>query len=212
MRWAEYTEVSRRLAEVRRQEEARQTQAQQRASAGRAAVQQLQRRLAAQRDHLAGVALRMRMPRPSFDGAARTGLTDADEAIRRALQAIDQADAGARQAEERGLRPRLFPAMSPDGRNALTYSAAALCMWLVSCGLYALSPRSGSAPIGLLLWSVFGLPAIAFFAAYIVISVFGRSRLQPPDQVRHSARLGGLICFGGMLLGWILYLGATAIL
>ena len=204
--------MSRRLAEVRGQEAARQSQTQQRAAAGRTAVEQLQRRLAAQRDHLAGVAMRLGEPQPSLDGAARTGLTDADEAIRRAVQAIDQADAEARQAEERGMRPVLFPTMSTNGRNALVYSAATFVMWLVSCGLYTFSPQSGDTSIGLLLWSMCGLPAIAFFGGYLVISIFGRPRVQPLGQVHHSARLGGLVCFGGMLLGWILFLAASALL
>jgi hypothetical protein len=212
MRWAEYAEASRRLAEIRDQEEARQSHAQQRAAAGRTAVEQLQRRLAAQRDHLAGVATRLGEPQPRLDGAARTGLTDAEEAIRRAVRAIDQADAEVRQAEERGLRPVLLPAMSTKGRNALVYSVAAFGMWLISCGLYSFSPRSGSASIGLLLWSMFGLPAMAFFAGYVVISIFGRAKLQSLGQVDHSTRLGGLICFGGMLGAWVVFLAATAFL
>jgi hypothetical protein len=210
VRWAEYAEASRQLAEVRGQEAARQSQAEQRATAGRSAVEQLTRRLTAQRDRLDSVATRLREPKPSLDGAARTGLTDPDEAIRRAVQAIEQADAEVRRAEERGTRPVLFPAMSARGRNALVYSMAAFGMWLVSCGLYSFSP--GSASIGLLLWSVFGLPAIAFFAGYVVISIFGRPREQPLGQVDHSKRLGGLICFGGMAGAWIVFLAAAAIL
>jgi multidrug efflux pump subunit AcrA (membrane-fusion protein) len=212
VRWAEYAEASRRLAEIRGQEQTRQSHAQQRAAAGRAAVEQLQRRLAAQRDHLAGVATRLGEPQPHLDGTARTGLTDPDEAIRRAVQAIDQADVEARQAEERGMRPVLLPTMSTKGRNGLVYAAAAFGMWLVSCGLYSFSSRSGSASIGLLLWSLCGLPAMAFFAAYVVISIFGRAKVQSLGQVDHSARLGGLICFGGMLGAWIVFLAATAFL
>jgi hypothetical protein len=110
MSWAECAEVSRRLADVRGQEAARQTQSHQQAASGRATVEQLKRRLSAQRDHLAGVAMGLGEPQPSFDGAARTGLNDVDEAIRRAWSTIDQADAEARQSEERGMRPVLFPA------------------------------------------------------------------------------------------------------
>jgi hypothetical protein len=159
-----------------------------------------------------GVAMRLREPPPSFDGVTRTGLTDADEAVRQAREAIDRADAEAQQAEEHGTRPVLFPSMSTTGRNVLLYSSAAWCMWLISCGLYALKPQSGSAPVGLLLWSMCGLPAIAYFAAYIVISIFGRPRLQSQGQTDHSARLGGLICFGGMALAWVLFLAATALI
>jgi hypothetical protein len=59
---------------------------------------------------------------------------------------------------------------------------------------------------------VCGLPAIAYIAAYVVILAFGRPRVPILGQTDHSARLGGLICFGGMFLGWILFLAATALL
>jgi hypothetical protein len=212
VRWAEYAEMSRQLAEVRGQETARQSQAERGAAAGRAAMEKLELRLTAQRAQIADVAMRLRESKPSLDGAARTGLTDPDEAIRRAAQAIEQADVEVRQAEERGTRPLLFPTMSAKGRNALVYSVAAFGMWLVSCGFYSFSSESGSGSVGLLLWSIFGLPAIAFFAGHVVISIAGRPRVQPLGQVDHSNRLGGLMCFGGMALGWILFLAATALL
>lgn len=208
MRWAEYAQATRRLSEIRGREEARQSHSRRRVAAGRVAVEQLQQRLAAQRDHLADVATRLGAARPRLDGAARTGLTDPHEAIRRAAQAIDQADAEARQAEARGARPALLPAMSANGRNTLVYSATAFVMWLVSFGLYSF----GSASTGLLLWSTCGLPAIAFFAGYLVISIFARTRMPPSGPVEHSARLGGLICFGGNVGAWLLFLAATAFL
>ena len=83
---------------------------------------------------------------------------------------------------------------------------------LVSCGLYSFGSRSGSASIGLSQWSTFGLPAMAFFAGYLVISIFGRAKVQSLGQVDHSVRLGGLICFGGMLSAWVVFLAATAFL
>ena len=212
MRWDEYVEASRRLAEIRGQEASRQAQDQQRVTAGRGAIEQLRKRLDAQADHLVNSAMRLREPQPAVGGAARTGLTDVDEAVRRAWQAIDQADAEVRQAEERGMRPVLLPNLSPNGRSVLVYSAATACLWLVSCGLFTFSPQSGGASVGLLLWSMCGLPAIAFFAGYLVLSIFGRPRVHSAGQAHYSARLGGLICFGGMILGWILFAAASALL
>jgi hypothetical protein len=40
---------------------------------------------------------------------------------------------------------------------------------------------------------MYGLPAIAFLAAHIVISIFGRPHVQPSGQFHPSARLGRLI-------------------
>jgi hypothetical protein len=82
MNWAEYAEASRRLSEVRRREADRRALVQERTAGGRAAVEPLKRRLTAQRDHLAALAVRVREPRPSFGGVARTGLADVDEAVR----------------------------------------------------------------------------------------------------------------------------------
>jgi hypothetical protein len=210
MRWAEYAELARRLADARTEEAARSAQVQQRAAAGRAGVEKLKRRLSIQGDHLLGLSQRLREPHPSFGGVARTGLSDPDEALRLAWEAVDQADVEARRAEERGMRPTLLPTMSPTGRNVLVYSAAALCTWLLSCGLFVLSPDSG-ASAGTLLWSMCGLPAIAYFAAYILISVLGRPRTQTMGEVDRSARLGGVICFGGSFLAWILLLAVTSL-
>ncbi|GIF37460.1 hypothetical protein [Actinoplanes xinjiangensis] len=211
MRWPEYADLARQLADARSQEEARSTQVRQRALTGRAEVDKLKRRLNVQGEHLPALAQRLREPHPSFGGTARTGLNDVDEALRRAWDAVNQADVEARKAEERGMRPALFPTMSPVGRNALIYSVAAFCTWLVACGLFILAPSDG-ASAGTLLWSMCGLPAIAYFAAYIVISVFGRPRAQSLGDVEHSARLGGLICFGGSFLAWILVLAVTALI
>jgi hypothetical protein len=210
MRWPEYAELARRLADSRSQEEARSTQVRQCAVTGRGEVDRLKRRLSVQGEHLLGLAQRLREPHPSFGGAVRTGLNDVDEALRRAWEAVNQADVEARKAEERGMRPALLPTMSPVGRNVLVYSVAAFCTWLVSCGLFLLAPDNG-ASVGTLLWSMCGLPAIAYFAAYIVISVLGRPRTQPMAEVERSARLGGLICFGGSFLAWILLLAVTSL-
>ncbi|MEU4564749.1 hypothetical protein AB0F72_40740 [Actinoplanes sp. NPDC023936] len=210
MRWAEYAELARRLADARNQEAARSTQVQQRTAAGRAGVEKLKRRLSIQADHLLGLSQQLREPHPAFGGVARTGLSDPDEALRLAWEAVDKADVEARRAEERGMRPTLFPTMSPTGRNVLVYSVATLCTWLVSCGLFVLSPDSG-ASVGTLLWSMCGLPAIAYFAAYILISVLGQPRTQTMGEADRSARLGGLICFGGSFLAWILLLAVTSL-
>ena len=56
-------------------------------------------------------------------------------------------------------------------------------------------------------WSLCGLPALAFFGGYITVSTLGQPRVgaEHPKQ----AKLGGAICFGGMLLAWI---GLVAVL
>jgi hypothetical protein len=200
------------LAAVRDREAARQAGATERTGQARADVEQLQRRLTAQRDYLTDVAARLGEPRPSFDGVAPTGLTDIAEAIRRGWDAVTQADGELRQAEQRGNQPTLLPGMSTTGRNAVVYAAATFLALLVSCGLYSVSPQAGVASVGLLAWSLCGLPAVAFFGGYLIIAVFGRPRLQTTTKASHSVRLGGLICFVGMWGGWIAFLITTSLL
>jgi hypothetical protein len=180
-------------------------------SAGRSAVAQLRQRVSAQQDHLAGLAAKLHEPRVSFGGVVRTGLTDVGEAVRRAREAVDNADAEARKAEERAYQPMLLPGMSPTGRNTLVYLGAALVASIVSCGLWQTSPDAdlGSIPLSLVPWSLCGLPAIAFFAGYLTIAIFGRSRLDSGRRGNYSIRLGGLICFGGMMAFWLLLVVAS---
>lgn len=212
MRWAEYADAARGLADVRDREALRHARVAERAAVGLAAVDRLRQRIAAQRGHLAGLAVRLGEPRPSFEGVARSGLADVDEALRRAWQAVEQADAEARRAADRASQPALLPGMSPAGRNALVYAAATLVAWLASCGLYAFSPEAGSASVGLLAWSLCGLPGLAFSAGYLTIAVFGSPRMPAAGKAHHSVRLGGVICFGGMWFGWMLFLAGASLI
>lgn len=209
--WDEYTAASRRLTAVRLAEIARCSKVQEGTATGRGAVGQLKAQLTAQRDHLAALALRLREPRPSFGGAARGGVADVDEAVRRGWEALGHADAEARRAEDRGHQPALLPGMSGTARNVLVYLATMLLASVASCGMWVTSPDTdfGQIPVSLLPWSLCGLPAVAFFGGYFTIAAFGRPRIREGEKASHSVRLGGLICFGGMWLVWLLYIVAS---
>ena len=211
MNWAEYADTSRRLSELRQTEAQRLAEVEHSMSAGRSAVAQLKQRVSAQQDHLIGLAARLREPRPSVGGVVRTGLTDVGEAVRRARESMDTADVEARRAEERAYQPALLPGMSSTGRNSLIYIAAAFVASIVSGGLWLTSPDTdlGRIPLSLVPWSLCGLPAIAFFAGYLTIAIFGRSRLDSGRGTNYSRRLGGLICFGGMAAFWLLLIVAS---
>lgn len=211
MNWAGYADMSRRLSDLRQTEARRLDEAEQSSSAGRSAVAQLRQRVSAQQEHLTGLAARLREPRPSVGGVVRTGLTDVGEAVRRARELMDTADVEARRAEERAYQPALLPGMSSTGRNALIYIAAAFVASIVSGVLWVTSPDTdlGRLPLSLVPWSLCGLPAIAFFAGYLTIAIFGRSRLDSGRGTNYSRRLGGLICFGGMAAFWLLLIVAS---
>ena len=203
--------MSRRLSEVRQAEAQRRANVDQSLSVEQSAVAQLKQRVAAQQDHLAGLAERLHEPRLSFGGVVRTGLTDVGEAVRRGREALDNADTEARRAEERAYQPAFLPGMSSTGRNSLIYLGAAFLASMVSCGLWLTSPDTdlGRLPLSLVPWSLCGLPAIAFFAGYLTIAIFGRSRLDSGRGANYSMRLGGLICFVGMAVFWLLLVVAS---
>jgi hypothetical protein len=196
--WAEYTRAARELAELRRADAA--------ADADRAAVartanedlDKLTKHLKAQQAFLVKLGEKLRLPDPGIGPADRSSVTDVVQALHRAADAANAADAEARRAEQVAARPLLLPDASPTGRNAAIYGAWAFLFWLLQCALVTFRSPSD---FGAVAWSLCGLPALAFFGGYITVSTLGQPRVGAgyPKQ----ARLGGVICFGGMLLAWI---------
>ncbi len=198
MSWAEYTRAARELADLRRATEAA---AADRASVARTAGEDIDRlttHLEAQRDYLLALAKKLKLPEPYVGTAGRSSVTDVAEALHRAADAANAAETEARRAERAGSRPLLLPDASPTARNSLIYGSWAFAAWLLQCGLVTFSPTND---FGVLAWSLCGLPALAFFGGYITVSTLGQPRVgaEHPKQ----ARLGGAICFGGMLLAWV---------
>jgi hypothetical protein len=195
---AEYTRAARELADVRRADEAA---AADRAAVARTAGDDLERlttHLAAQREYLVSLAKKLKLPEPWIGPADRSSVTDVAEALHRAADAANAAEMEARRAERAGSRPILLPDASPTARSALIYSAWAFAIWLLQCGLVNFSPEL---TFSVLAWSLCGLPAVAFFGGYLTVSTLGQPRVGAAHP-KH-ARLGGAICFGGMLLAWV---------
>jgi hypothetical protein len=86
----------------------------------------------------------------------------------------------------------------------LIYTAWALLGWLAQCGLFVISSETN---FGTLAWSLCGLPAVAWFAGYLTISLGAQPRMAGGEFPK-SPKLGGVICFAGMPLAWLLLVAA----
>jgi hypothetical protein len=196
--WAEYTRAARELADLRRADD---SAAADRAAAARTAGDDLDRLttyLETQREYLLDLARKLKLPEPWIGPGSRSPVTDVAQALHRAADASNAAEAEARKAERAASRPILLPDASPTVRNVAIYSAWAFAAWLLQCGL---STFTAANDFGALAWSLCGIPAVAFFGGYLTVSTLGQPRVgaDHPKQVR----LGGVICFGGLALAWI---------
>jgi hypothetical protein len=196
--WADYTEAARELAEVRRADAAAHADRSSVAATAERDLDKLTKHLDTQQAHLISLAKTLKLPAPWFGPVERSPVTDLAEALHRAADAANAAEADARTAEQAGARPALFPDLAPTTRNAVIYAGWAAIGWVFQCGLVAVSPE---ADFGAIAWSLCGLPSLAFFAAFATISTVGQPRVG--SQYPKNTTLGGGICFGGMLLAWI---------
>jgi hypothetical protein len=90
-----------------------------------------------------------------------------------------------------------MPNLSPLARNVVVYLGCALVTVILQFGLLVASGEDRIDTWTLLAWMCAGLPAMAFFAGYLVIAVWGKPRMVAVAPTR-SPRLGFAICFLAM--------------
>lgn len=207
--WAIYTDAAGRIAALLAGERDRASQQAAAAQTAQAGVDRLTRRLAAQRHHLTQLAANLRLPAPHFGAITPSPITDPAEALHHATAAANTADTHAQAAHRQAAEPPLLPGLTPLSRNTLVYAAAAFLGTIASILMFSVSPDTelGRIPWQLVPWSLCGFPALAFFAAYLTISLVGQPRIG--DKHTRSARVGGVICFIGMPIMWFIFIAAT---
>ena len=109
----------------------------------------------------------------------------------------DAADAAAADAEAASVRPPLLPGATPLTRSLVVYGAGAAIAMAVQIGLIMLSDARGFT-FSIAAWACTGLPAMAFFAGFGALTVWGRPAIDDGRPVDRNPRLGFAICFLAM--------------
>jgi hypothetical protein len=190
--WDEYAALARHLDHLHRSRDAVTAGATERRDAVSTGATQLEQRLAAQHERLSrlGRAIGQHV---SSRPAEPSDITDPAVAVRLGFERADAADATATVVEDLGSRPQLFPSFAPVTRNVIVYLGCALLAVVVQSVLVVAGEGRIDA-FSLLAWAFAGLPAAAFFAGYLVLSIWGQPRLAAGTPPR-SPRLGFAICF-----------------
>ncbi|MGH3715222.1 MAG: hypothetical protein ACRDT4_17420 [Micromonosporaceae bacterium] len=213
-----YAALARRLDAARRDELALTAGQRQEAESGRAALHELVDQLTGQQTDLTQAASLLRVRMPLIDPPPSSALT-AGEALSAARAAAERSDSERLAAVERAHAPRFLPGASTVVRNAAVYAICAAAAVMVSSIMeFAIGD---SDPTTVMLWSLLGLPMVAFFVGYLLIGVVCVPRIppSPPEkdqhglplpaeqrlvpQLRRSPRLGATIC---LLFGPVVWL------
>jgi len=139
---------------------------------------------------------------------------DARRELELARQAADGADVLIVQAETLARRPPLFPTLSPLRRALAVYGSCAgvlaTVIWAILSVVELRAATStfskATVAVGVFSWSCAGLPTIAFFVGYLMLSIWGKPKMAG-RQPRRYARLGFLICFLAPPLAFAIYYG-----
>jgi hypothetical protein len=196
--WDEYADLLRRLDHLVSTGERARVEAAAHASTERSAAAQLDRRLAAQGQRVAslGESIGSRTvappPAPLEDSLAAQRYPEGPLAAAR--QYADAADTAALEAELLAQRPPLLPALSPPVRALVVYAVTAAATALVQFALLVIAEPEVIGPFALYAWVCAGLPAMAFFAGYLVLTVWGRPRVLADPPARYPGP-GFAVCF-----------------
>jgi hypothetical protein len=191
--WDEYAELVRRLDHLVSAGERARSEAAAHAGSAASAAAQLDRRLSAQGQRLShlGEAIRGQAVAPP---PAAVPPDDPFLSLATAQRYADTADAAILEAELLAQQAPLLPALSPLVRALAVYGATAAATALLQFALLVVADPGVIGPFALYAWMCAGLPAMAFFAGYLVLTVWGRPRVLAGAPARYPG-LGFAVCF-----------------
>ncbi|WP_329102353.1 hypothetical protein OG792_23655 [Micromonospora sp. NBC_01699] len=111
-----------------------------------------------------------------------------------AHRAAAAADEAAEQVEELAQQPALLPASSPFSRAIVVYVGFIAAGNLAQAVLALIAKTGAVDGFTLYAWTLAGLPAVTFFAAYFALGSWGRARIGISRPARY-AKLGFALCF-----------------
>ncbi|MEH1099344.1 hypothetical protein [Micromonospora sp. CPCC 205561] len=153
-----------------------------------------------------------RLALPTAPGAAAAGVpaprpaeVDPNVELELARRYADESDRHGQQAELLAQRPVLLPAWSPVARAVAVYAGCA------AAGVVLMSIMALASDVGLVdgftlaAWICAGLPALSFFAGYLVLGRWGRPVMVAGTPPRY-VHLGFLICFAALPIAYVAFL------
>ncbi|WBB67335.1 hypothetical protein [Micromonospora sp. WMMD812] len=126
--------------------------------------------------------------------APRAAAVDPAVELERARRLADEADRHGQQAEVLAQRPVLLPTWSPLARAVAVYAGCGAAAGVLMLALVLASGVGLVDGFTLGAWICAGLPALAFFAGYLVLGRWGRPAMVAGAPPRYLP-LGFLICF-----------------
>ncbi|WBB80067.1 hypothetical protein O7606_01320 [Micromonospora sp. WMMD882] len=146
-----------------------------------------------------------RDPAPSAPASRDPAPLDPAEELALVRRRADDADRHGRRAEELAGRPRLLPGWSPQARAAVVYLGCVVVGVLAAIVLGHAYDTGRVDGFTLGAWIAAGLPALVFFAGFLLLGRYGRPVLGGAPAPR-NAKTGFLLCFLLVPLGYCGYL------
>ncbi|MEV4121043.1 hypothetical protein [Micromonospora sp. NPDC049645] len=135
----------------------------------------------------------------------RAAAADPAVELELARRMADEADRHGQQAELLAQRPALLPTWSPLARAVAVYAACGAAAGVLVLILVLASGVGLVDGFTLGAWICAGLPAVAFFAGYLVLGRWGRPAMVAGTPPRYLP-LGFLICFLLVPMAYCAYL------